>query len=1176
MKPKMLKIVGLNSFEEEQKIDFERLTEKGLFGIFGPTGSGKSTILDAITIALYGKITRTNKGYINTITKNLNVSYEFEIYVGGERKTYIAERNMRIDKNGSYKTRYARLIENNQVENNILAEGPKEVQKEIEKIIGLTSEDFTRSVVLPQGKFSEFLKLTGKDKRDMLERIFALQKYGKNLGDKIKRVRNEKIKEENILTGELKKYEGLTEEIFKEKKLQLKNLIKQEEQLTEEKNKIDKDYDKYKGIYELQNELKEYKEVEKSLKDRSEEISSKKESVDKAIKALNVKPFIDSIKETEKQIKNNKDELKNLEIKLKGIDKELEVTEKKYSEILEKKEKEIPELIKKEANLLQAIEMNKKIAKLELERKELLKEYNKVNAEIQVLKKKLNLILSNREEKLKNIEEIDKRLNEISIDPEYREKVQYTYDKEKEYKQVLQKKEELDLKINNKDKNVINVEKEYRDIVEKQNKQNSLVIELENRNKEIEKENPGDNSVLLEKSEKVSRCREMLEKAVKSDNKKKGLEEKLKELYKHKNLVEENLKLMKENLVRRQEELAAMDKEIDSINKKNLARILADDLEEGKPCPVCGSIHHTISVEKIDREVLLEKQEEKTNLEVVLKSINESINNLSISLISYEKEEEHIKNELNEMEKELIDVDLLKLKEEKEKEEIEFIELKNKIEKYNKEKEEINNEIKIEKENKIKLDMREVKLSEVLKNERNFVEELKTDLSKENEILGKCLEEYLFLKEELNLENIALRMEEIKKAEKESRILQNNQRELRRLIEKMDKEKEELNARLKELDIELSKILQSGKEKASVIKSEEEELEKLTLGENPQEYIEVVRKEIKEINEAGDRLKIILEKDKKQRQEIWDVKLSLEQSKIILTSLYKEQEEKLKSTLKENNFSDENEIIKVLLDEEDIKRIEDEINKYEDELKNIKNNISRIEKKLNGECIEEEKWEELKKYRSDNEKLLNTKIKEIAALQKTIENMEKDMEDLKELRKKEKELNHKLSLLNDLGKLIEGNKFVEFAAMNQLKYIAREASRRLKNITRDRYALEIDGEGNFTIRDDYNGGEIRDTSTLSGGETFLTSLALALALSSQVQLKGSAPLEFFFLDEGFGTLDTELLDIVMNSLEKLHSSRLSVGIISHVEELKNRVPVKLVVTPAKQGESGSKVKLEYS
>ena len=91
----------------------------------------------------------------------------------------------------------------------------------------------------------------------------------------------------------------------------------------------------------------------------------------------------------------------------------------------------------------------------------------------------------------------------------------------------------------------------------------------------------------------------------------------------------------------------------------------------------------------------------------------------------------------------------------------------------------------------------------------------------------------------------------------------------------------------------------------------------------------------------------------------------------------------------------------------------------------------------------------------------------------------------------------------------------------------------------------------------------------------MTSLSLALALSSQIQLKGNAPLEFFFLDEGFGSLDAELLDIVMESLERLHSDKLSVGIISHVEELKNRVPIKLLVTSSEAG-SGSKVKIEYS
>jgi exonuclease SbcC len=264
------------------------------------------------------------------------------------------------------------------------------------------------------------------------------------------------------------------------------------------------------------------------------------------------------------------------------------------------------------------------------------------------------------------------------------------------------------------------------------------------------------------------------------------------------------------------------------------------------------------------------------------------------------------------------------------------------------------------------------------------------------------------------------------------------------------------------------------------------------------------------------------------------------------------------------------------MDEVAMTSIEEEITSFNDKLKDITNNIARIENKLQGETIEEIQWEELKNNRVEKENLLNVKIKEIATLQKTISDLQKDIEELKELRKKEKELEHKLSLLSDLSKLVEGNKFVEFVAMNQLKYIAREASRRLKSITKERYALEIDSEGNFTIRDDFNGGEIRDTNTLSGGETFLTSLSLALALSSQVQLKGSAPLEFFFLDEGFGTLDTDLLDVVMTSLEKLHSDKLSVGIISHVEELKNRVPVKLLLSPAKQGKGGSKIKLEYS
>lgn len=79
MRPIRLELTGLNSYIDKQVIDFEKLIERGLFGIFGTTGSGKSTILDAITIAMYGNISRNTKEYINSVCDKAIISYEFEI-----------------------------------------------------------------------------------------------------------------------------------------------------------------------------------------------------------------------------------------------------------------------------------------------------------------------------------------------------------------------------------------------------------------------------------------------------------------------------------------------------------------------------------------------------------------------------------------------------------------------------------------------------------------------------------------------------------------------------------------------------------------------------------------------------------------------------------------------------------------------------------------------------------------------------------------------------------------------------------------------------------------------------------------------------------------------------------------------------------------------------------------
>lgn len=167
-------------------------------------------------------------------------------------------------------------------------------------------------------------------------------------------------------------------------------------------------------------------------------------------------------------------------------------------------------------------------------------------------------------------------------------------------------------------------------------------------------------------------------------------------------------------------------------------------------------------------------------------------------------------------------------------------------------------------------------------------------------------------------------------------------------------------------------------------------------------------------------------------------------------------------------------------------------------------------------------------------------------------------------------LKKQFELLEKLKKLLDGNKFMEFVAVEYLKEISAQASKLLLGLTNGRYFLEY--QENFFVGDNLNSGILRSANTLSGGETFLVSLSLALALSSVIYRKSLKPIEFFFLDEGFGTLDEKLLDTVMDTLERLKNAKFSIGIITHVEELKHRIESKLLVTGATE-EHGSRVRM---
>lgn len=194
----------------------------------------------------------------------------------------------------------------------------------------------------------------------------------------------------------------------------------------------------------------------------------------------------------------------------------------------------------------------------------------------------------------------------------------------------------------------------------------------------------------------------------------------------------------------------------------------------------------------------------------------------------------------------------------------------------------------------------------------------------------------------------------------------------------------------------------------------------------------------------------------------------------------------------------------------------------------------------------------------------------VAAIEQQLVRLQQLHEKCKELEKLLKEKKKEYDLWDEIRSLVKNNQFLDFIASEYLQEICVDASRTLLSLTSGRYFLTYEGE--FRIGDNLNGGTLRAVKTLSGGETFLVSLSLALSLSSAICQKSMRPIEFFFLDEGFGTLDEKLIDTVMNVLGKLIGNHFAIGLISHVEELKLRIENKVLVTGATERES-SRVKV---
>ncbi len=300
MKPVYLEFCGLNSFEEKAQIDFSKLLQGGVFGIFGDTGSGKSTILDSIHFALYGDVNRAAKStdYINCRSDMVSVTFDFEIMTDGVRHTYRVKRERRR-KNGTTKAfLYERLSSGELL---ALAEGSRDVDEKIEEIIGLTFSDFKTCIALPQGDFAALVNSTAAERVKLVARLFNLEKYGERLAKAVNERYTSIENEIKVVKARMGENEGGNDELYARTQEEIASEKIESEKAQEA---LAKSEEKLQGLTALQKEKQAYDTLCKKLgllQEKKDEMSLLRQRLEVYPKAQAVKEKIDERKEAGKQ-----------------------------------------------------------------------------------------------------------------------------------------------------------------------------------------------------------------------------------------------------------------------------------------------------------------------------------------------------------------------------------------------------------------------------------------------------------------------------------------------------------------------------------------------------------------------------------------------------------------------------------------------------------------------------------------------------------------------------------------------------------------------------------------------------------------------------------------------------------------------------------------------------------
>lgn len=1192
MKILSIRIKNLASLSDEHFIDFESapLAHAGLIAIVGKTGAGKSTILDAMCLALFNRVPRlkdsdgklkdvdgsellTNSP-LTVLRRGTGHGFAELCFIAQDQKRYLARweiKRARENPNGKLQSvqRHLKCL----TDGVVLADKAKAVDEKVKQITQLSFEQFTRAVLLAQSEVTAFLKARDSERGELLEYLTNSSIFAK-IGELAFRKTADIAKQRKQLEEFLGHIEILSDEEIAAFTEQYQQAQENYQKLEQQKNVLDKQQQWFERKAKLELEVQAKQQQFQTQQNHHQQLAGEREQLKRLEVFSEIRPQVFQQTQNLQTLQQLEPQIQQAQIKFNDLVQIFETGQKQYQSA----EQELKQTLDFEQQHQSALNQVRQSIQ---ERTFIADEYKKCKEKRNVLEQKLSPLQQQQNTVQQQIEQLQQ--NQAHLQQQLTQTGQYAVlDKGlsahlHQLGQFIQNYEAIEQQLGNPTlarQKLSEAKSELEQLTASVGTVEQIEVKLEQQRKDKEQKLTQITQLDLIQ-QKIKIYHELyaeLQQFTEKHSQTSAQEQQLKTVCQLAEQDYQTAKIEREKLqqILQQQRL---------LHTENIEQLRAN-LKEGEACLVCGSTHHPYRIDDSTvSKALFDLQQQQEQQAVALEqtkfnawqSEQQTLTQCRAELEQVQKYLSQLKAKQANLQQDLV-------------QQLSLNQLQIDLAQPPEQTLQTLSELRQAAQTAISsFDSENLRLTQAIKQQNQLVQHVQRSESLLNtaqqwqqqvQHIVQCLsesEQHAWQQSSSQTAKqtwsiLDARAKQLEQQEQLAQRFEQQQQELKMLaanLEQMTKQINEIDQNLKEITLKG----QQNNERAvsliqqmtglSDIKPHDWLMEHDAKRQHQQTAYHASKQRFEQTRQHFEQQKQALDQLKHQHQH---------------TEQHQQQiNAQIQNWLNEHsNFQAQDFTALIQINSAQEQDIRNRLNQAERLLSEASSALKTMQEQLTDHLQTQPdiEFEKLLNLIQDNIAELKAQLEVRDQLKLKLElhqqNLAKQQQYAQQIQNIQQE-EHRWSKISGLIGDAKGKEFRDYAQQYHLDILVEHANQQLAMLSQ-RYTLKrLDQSLSLAIIDHDMDGEMRSVSSLSGGESFLTALALSLAIANMAS--GSMKIESLFIDEGFGTLDASSLHMVMNALDQLQNQGRQVVLISHIQEMHERIPVQIQVKPLGAGAS---------